>query len=334
MQVHRDTVARLVSFPAKEPSGRERLVVVAGYTFQIDPRGLPQVLPDGPDVPLVDSYYGKEGVSSIRMPSQLFDEKPGTDVVLVGHAQPPRGGGSHVDVSLRMGPVSKTVRAHGLRVWQRGAFGGLRPGPARPLREPLPLSYDLAWGGLDLSDPARPKGDARNTCGRGVARDLAALVDQPAAQLEYPDRPVGQGSETPASFGPIHRHWEPRSRFAGTYDQVWMETKMPLLPDDFDARFHICVPEDQWSVSPLRGDEPVEVRGATPEGVWRFQLPRLAPAFASHGAHGRAEHRTHLDGVVIDADAYRVHLFFRAAIPLPRKHQLLESVRVYEKRVL
>jgi hypothetical protein len=126
----------------------------------------------------------------------------------------------------------------------------------------------------------------------------------------------------------------PRASFAGTYDSAWMQTKMPLLPNDFDPRFHVTVPHDQWSETPLRGDEPVEVLGATPEGAWRFRLPRIHPGFSSFVDWRRTEHRTHLDTILIDADARSVELTWRAPVPFPRKHQMLQRVTVFEKTVV
>ncbi|MGK3964029.1 DUF2169 domain-containing protein [Sorangium sp. So ce118] len=336
MRVQSSSRGSFVAVPIKDKTGREHLVVILTYTFAVDPFGRVELISPGPAPALVDEYNGADAaISSIRKPSLLFDHKPGTDVILIGHAHPPlRGNATHVDVSLRVGPVAKTVRAHGLRVWKAAAFGGISPGPARPLREPVPLVYELAWGGSDYSDPERPLGEPRNTVGRGVARDPRSLIEQPAAQLEDPAHPIQGGQNVPSCFGAIHRHWQPRASYAGTYDQAWMDTKMPLLPDDFDPRFHVAVPHDQWSPRPLRGDEPFEVLGATPEGTWRFALPRIAPGFSSLCRGLRGEHRTHLDTILIDADAGRVELTWRAAIPLPRKHEMLESAVVIEKRVI
>jgi len=319
--------------PVKDKDGRSLLAVILKYTFQVDARGRVELIDDAPPPPLVDEYHGSDPAScSIRRPAQLFDYKPGTDVILVGHAHPPAGKAvKHVDVVMTVGPITKTVRAHGLRAWQQALRGGLTPGPARPMREPVPLLYELAWGGHDFSDPAHLISEPRNLLGRGVARNPRALVGEPAAQLEYPDNPIGHGDNIPACFGAIHRHWEPRARYAGTYDQAWQDDKMPLLPDDFDPRFHVAVPPNQWSPTPLRGDEPFEIQGATPEGLWRFQLPRISPGFSSFVGSKRAEHRTHLDCIFIDADAGRVELYWRAAILLPRKYQMLEAVTIFEK---
>jgi hypothetical protein len=323
--------------PTQDKEGREFLAVILKYSFFVDALGHATLLDEEQraDIDLVDTYNGEDPAkASIRRPSQLFESKPGTDVVLLGHAHAPRGNeATYVDVSLRIGSVQKTVRAHGFRVWQRGTLGGLAAGPARPIREPVPLIYELAWGGQDFSDPEKPVGEPRNYAGRGVAREPAALVGLAAAQLEYPASKAGNGA-VPAGFGPIHRHWQPRVSFAGTYDSIWQETRMPLLPGDFDTRFHVCVPEDQWCPVPLRGDEPVEVLGATPEGAWRFRLPRLAPGFSSVTLGQRAEHRTHLDTVLIDADTRRVELTWRAAVPLPRKWEMLERVLVFEKELV
>lgn len=325
--------SRHLAVPMKDKDGRENLVVILKYTFAVAPDGRVEVVTDDAQPYTVDESNGADPArSSIRKPSDLADHKPGTDVILVGHAHPPpRGEVTHVDVSMRVGPLQKIVRAHGLRVWTWGSFGGLAPGPARSIREPVPLIYELAWGGLDLSDPEQPVGEPCNTMGRGVAREPRSQVGEPAAQLEDPRRPIGRRDNTPMSFGAIHRHWLPRAAFAGTYDQVWMETKMPLLPDDFDQRFHVSVPEDQWSPAPLRSDEPVEITGATPEGSWRFQLPRVTPGFSSFVGTKRTEHRTHLDTFLIDADRRQVELTWRAIVPLPRKYEMLESVRIFKK---
>lgn len=325
-----------LAHPIKDKTGRERLIVILKYTFRVDALGRVEIDEEsGADPHTADVHDGDPATTSIRKPSDVVDEKPGTDVLLVGHAHAPRGrNASSVDVSLRVGAIQKTLRVHGLRVWQWGTFGGLSPGPARPIVEPVPLVWELAWGGLDVSDPAGPAGEPRNTLGRGVARDPKKLVGQPGAQIEYPDKPIGKGSNVPAGFGALCRHWEPRAAFAGTYDERWEENKMPLPPDDFDPRFNVTAPPDQWCSAPLRGDEPIEVRGATPEGIWRFQLPRLAPGFSAVIFGKRTEHRTHLDTVLIDADAMAVELTYRAAIPMPRKYDMIESVMVFEKDVL
>lgn len=328
MNVINRTDGKHLALPMKDRDGASRLVVIVKYTYRATPRGKIERDDDGAAPRAVDVPNGRDlATSSVRLPSDVFDVKPGTDVVLVGDAHP-RPGSAYSDVTLRVGPIAKTVRAHGLRVWRRGMLGGIVPGPAMPLRAPVPLVYELAWGGLDASTPDKPLGEPRNYVGRGIARDPKVLVDQPAAQLELPSRPIGERGNVPASFGAIHRHWQPRASFAGTYDERWAEARMPLLPADFDPRFHVCVPHDQWSPSPLSPSEPIEVSGATEDGLWLVRLPDEAPRFSSVIGGARRAHATHLDTVLVDARDRRVELTWRASIPAPPKLELIDEVRV------
>lgn len=325
------------AIPMQDKNARFQLVVMIKYTFEIGEDGgvLPAEKPA--EIDLVDTYAGEDAaLASILRPSQLFDTKPGTDVILLGHAQPPAGArASSVDVRLRVGDaIDKTVRAHGLRVWQRGGRYGIRPGPALPMREPVPLIYELAWGGMDLDDPADPVGEPRNYVGRGISRNPKSLVDTPAAQLEDPRQPIDGSTNVPAAFNPIHRHWLPRRNYAGTYDERWVDDRLPLLPEDFDTMFHVSVPSDQWSQVPLRSDVPVEVYGVSKTGVWRFSLPRISPGISSFVGWRREEHRTHLDTMLIDADNGQVELTWRAAIRLPAKLEQLDKVHIFEKSVV
>ena len=133
-----------LAVPVKDKNGRDQLVVIVKYTYRVDAHGRVERDDDGPEPRAVDEPNGEDpATSSIKRPSDLFDSKPGTDVLMVGEAQP-RGGASQVDVTLRMGPIAKTVRAHGLRVWQKGVFrisGAVSPSLAAPTGPPK-----VAWG--------------------------------------------------------------------------------------------------------------------------------------------------------------------------------------------
>ena len=325
MNIANRTPGKILAFPTKDKDGRALLAVVVKYTYRGRPGGRIERVDDGADPYPIDVPNDLGG--SIKIPSDMFEYKPGTDVVVVAEAHP-RPGTTYTDVTVAVGRIEKTIRAHGLRVWQRGMFGGLTPGPALPLRAPLPIVYELAWGGEDTTNPEKPLGEPRNLVGRGVTRDIGRLVGEPAAQLELASKPLGERGNIPASFGPIHRHWAPRASYAGTYDKVWTETRMPLLPLDFNARFNVCVPPDQWSEVPLLGDEPIELTGATEDHYWRADLPRESLAFTSRAFGERREHPTHLDTILIDARTRTIELTWRAAIPIPGKLERLDEVRV------
>lgn len=310
------------ALPMTDGRGAEVAVVIAKMSYAVDAAGR-AVVASAP-IRLHAVWAGR----SVRWPSDVAVEKPGTDVLLLGTAYPPAHRAvTEMYVRLRVGPVDKAVRVHGRRVYQRHGALGVAPGPAAPLA-PTPLVYDRAYGGVDHSDHAAPLVDRRNPAGVGVARDPLRLVGTPAPEIEDPLAPLTSAQPAPAGFGPIAPDWEPRVRLAGTYDERWRRERAPVPPLDWDPRHGCSAPEGQWCEAPLVGDEPVEVVGATPEGRWQFQLPRYAPLFGVTVRGKLAALPTHLDTVLIDADAGTVELSWRASFPVPRKAELIEKIHV------
>jgi hypothetical protein len=247
--------------------------------------------------------------------------KPGTDVLLLGTAHPPAGREvTQVDVTLRVAaagaPIERTLRVHGPRVFFRGQLG-IAAGPAARL-SPTPLQWDRTWGGYV---PDTGACDWRNPAGLGLARDPGSLLGSAAPVIEDPS-----DARAPACFAPVASWWSPRRELAGNHDDAWRRERAPVRPVDFDVRHYSCAPKGQWRNDPLTGDEPVEVLGATPEGAWRFELPRYAPRFCV--AEQPSELDTHLDTMLIDADARTVELSWRAWVRAPRKLERLGGIEV------
>jgi hypothetical protein len=321
----------VAALPLDDPAGRAMLVVIAKITYAVAADGtvtLPaaQAMPRACDVPTTTS-----SLASLRHPHDLYDFKPGTDVMLLGTARPPDARATSMDVSLRVAgdgnALEKVVRVYGQRVYYRGALGGAVPGPAASLA-PTPLVYENAYGGVLRRDGKPPELEWRNPAGIGFATDDATLVGREAPRLEDPARPLDSRRPAPAAFGPIASSWSPRREFAGTYDDDWARRRAPVPPEDFDRRYHSAASEGLWSETPLEADVWVEAVGVRAEGPWRFQLPRYAPRFASLVGGEAGEHVGHLDTYCIDADAGTVELGWRVAIPLPRKTERLQHVEV------
>jgi hypothetical protein len=97
-------------------------------------------------------------------------------------------------------------------------------------------------------DPAKHRWYLPNHAGLGCYETTAAkaLTDKPLPNTEETGHPIRKpnGSYKPMAFGPLGRSWRPRVQWAGTYDQKWLDTKHPLLPDDFDERYFQCAPEE------------------------------------------------------------------------------------------
>lgn len=76
----------------------------------------------------------------------------------------------------------------------------------------------------------------------------------------------------PAGFGFLGQSWQPRLAKAGTYDQRWLDTRHPRLPEDFDFSHWNGAPEDQQIPYPAPGLR-FELKGVHPQGDLIGQLP-------------------------------------------------------------
>ncbi len=317
--------------------GAETWIVVVKGTFDIAPDGSTHLADVQQPVCTVPQYFGEPGASSLRQDTDLFRVKPTTDVLVIGHARAPHGGlVERLDVTLKLDSFEKTLRVVGDRSWTRG-FAGLRLGAAKPF-DAMPLVYERAFGGFDAttatSDGVRP-GDDRNPVGTGFALDSDRLAGRAAPNVLYPQDAVSfvaDSRPSPAGFGPIASHWLPRRAWGGTYDETWVKSRKPLVPDDFDERFHLCAPTDQRPPKYLEGGEFIELRNMTLDGLLRFRLPRVTFGFETHFARGEPVlHRQVLHSVIIEPDVPRVALVWQTALACHHRVLQLERTEVVEK---
>jgi len=331
------TQATVELVPHVAPSGLQVIVVIVKQRFEIRPRRHMLGRVSGAKAMLIDQPWDpdKPETSSTKLPSDLCIRKPSTDVILVAHAMAAdRAKVRQLDVTMKVGPIEKTLRVFGTRVWFK-ALTGLMLTPPEPF-EAVPLRWELAFGGYDVADPRKPLEEPRNPVGRGMAADPDSLVHQPGPSIEDPRSLITshRSRPPPAGVGPIGRHWAPRRQYAGTYDERWMKERVPLPPADFDERFNQVAPPDQITPSYLRGGEPVLLANVSPDGPMKFILPRLAFGVATRVDGALTDHHPALDTVLLMPSDRTVDLVWRAAVPVPRPARRLEEIRVYEKRVL
>jgi hypothetical protein len=216
-----------------------------------------------------------------------------------------------MDVSLRVGSISKRVRVFGDRVWRLG-MSMSRPEPF----DTMPLVWERAYGGVDESRE-KVRAEPRNPVGQGFhPPDDEEETEFWLPNLEDPSQLISsrRHSPEPACFAPIAPHWEPRASHAGTYDERWQQERAPYLPDDFDPRFFQIAPSDQIAAGHLEGGETVEVQGATPGGVLRFRLP-MVDLGITYVVDGVEQPRPAvLDTVILEPDQERVQLVWRTVL--------------------
>ncbi len=179
---------------ALDVSGREHLVVVAKATWRIpEPGQRPRPLPPEPLV-MSDLFYGEPGESALRYGSDFARFKPRCDVIFDACAHAPDGQPvKQMDVSVQVGSMTKTLRVHGPRRWQR-TLGLTQLSEPEPFTR-MPLHYGLAYGGTRWygeGDEKLCEALLANPAGLGYAgrKTVAQMDGEPAPCLEDPKRPV------------------------------------------------------------------------------------------------------------------------------------------------
>ena len=320
--------------PQLDLDGSVVTVVIIKERFAVDRRNRVRRLGDAKLRP-TDVPWDDEMPQSLKYASDVCIRKPSTDVLVAGAAVA-RGGepARTLDALVKVGPVEKVLRVHGLRVWYKALFGlALSPPEAF---DAVPLRWDLAFGGADFEEGEKPLEEPRNPVGRGLARDPKKLLHQPGPQIEDPRAPIGDPKARPAPTGvaPIGRHFEPRRRYLGTTDEAWQKERLPLLPADFDDRFNHAAHPDLVTPQHLRGGELVQVHNMCAGGPLQFELPRLRFYVGARRLRQTVEHRPVLDTVLLEPNARELELTWRAAVRMPARAFELIEIQVHEKKVL
>jgi hypothetical protein len=320
-----------------EPSGRELLVVVIKGTFVLPRPGEPVRLHDE-QLPLImaDTFTGAPGFSAPVYEVDFAPRKHACDVLLVGSAHAPEGRQvTRLRVGLRVGPMEKAFDVVGNRVWQAG-LTGIKASAPLPFTK-MPISYDAAFGGADRHSEDEVEHDAYlpNPVGRGWQKHLKnAWVDgKPLPNTEELGKAVRFPSDKckPMAFGPLGRGWPQRARYAGTYDQHWLDDVFPFLPQDFDERYYQAAPEDQQVPLP-KGPMEVVLSGFTADGIRQFVLPHFeAPVYVFPKRGDREDHIATLDTIVFEPDLGRFTMSWRVARPLKKSMHEMAQVLVGKK---
>jgi hypothetical protein len=135
-------------------------------------------------------------------------------------------------------------------------------------------------------------------------------------------------------FGPVRRDQDPRKSFAGTYDQSWIENRMPLLPVDFDPRHNQTAPPAQTATPHLAGDESWSLDNLYEDDVViRGRLPGQAIVVSGSVLYDYFTEIAVLDTVTIWSDRLQLTLVWRLVIRPRQKIEELGPVTIFLARL-
>lgn len=309
-------------------NGRDLLVVIIKGTFTFEKTAGLKLADIQMPITKADEFYGEPNETSVRFESDIAPMKQGTDVIIIGHAYSKRKNASQVDVSLKVGSLEFTMRVFGDRHWRTVLFTPI-PSAPEPF-EKIPLTYDRAFGGKDLSfpDPKHHEQEIRNPLGRGFRAKksimkndevlLPNLEDPMALITNIDDRPQ------PVGCGFIGRNWEPRLSYLGTYDKNWMTNRLPLLPHDFDERYFNGAHPRLVSSDFLKGNEPIAMESLSQRGPLKFSLPNVQPKATVHMREHSAALTVLCDTLTIEPDEDRLTMVWRGNLDI---HDQIDQVR-------
>lgn len=332
--LHNSTPFVADRFFTRDKHGAEVWVVVVKGSFEVRPDGSLISARQQEPVHHSPQFIGDPARSSLYRDTDLLPPRPFTDVIVLGHAYAPAGHPcAQVDVGVRVGSLDKRLRVWGDRVWRRGLTGLTLSEPE--LFERIPLVYERAFGGFD-PDGATDAHEPQNPAGIGFAASPVRLLGTPAPNIEDPAHPIRDPRDRPppVGFGPIPSHWQPRARRAGTYDTQWEQDRMPLVPVDFEDRHYQCAPDDQQIEGGIQGGEAVELHNLTPDGIWRFTLPRIPLIFSTRISGQAQRHNASIQTVIIEPDRGRVVLVWASAVPCHQTLYTLEGTWVRQEGAL
>jgi hypothetical protein len=308
-----------------DSNGVDTLFVVVKATVLLTPKIA--LAPKQVPPTLADEYYEDPSTSSLRAASELHLGKPGTDILVIGHARAPGGDATGgVLVSVAVAERQKRVLVMGDRTWLKDGT----PSDPAPFFG-MPLVWERAFGGTDPT-PDSLLAEERNPIGVGFVgrQPKDAMIGQPVPNLEDPDAPLRQLGDMPAPscFAPIAASWLPRRAFAGTYDERWQRQRAPYLPEDFDPRFFHCAAAELAFDRHLEGGEPVEVSGMSERGPLRFTVPTVRAAIEVTVGGKQEEPQPALETLSIQPDQNRATLTWRASVPCDRQALKVEKILI------
>jgi len=319
--------------------GRDVLLVLVKSCYDIADDGRLSLSKKQAPICFEGKYVGEPGLSSLTIAPEANFDKLATDVVLVGHAYAPNGEPvSQFDVGLQVATLRQHICVLGDRVWQKrvtakGLVTWVMTQP-QPVTK-MPLIYEKAFGGQDLT-PADKKHQAcepRNLLGTGLIAKHSQLDEVALPNLEDPNQLIQSPSDRPQPMGMgfVSPDCQPRLGYSGTYDKHWEQTRLPMLPLDFDRKFFNAAHPALIAPGFLNGHEVIHLTNACPSGKLSLQMPGDRPAISIQFRYEESKRLdVKLDTVLVNTDDMTLTLLWRATEDVFNRIYEMEEIMVEE----
>lgn len=303
----------------RDSNGAEVWIVAVKATWDIQPDGTTMLSSN--QLPINCGPVMHPERDELLYDTDLGPEKQSTDIILNGHAWAPAGKlVTSLAVGCKIGSLCRLAYVYGDRLRNAKTYND-------PLAfDKIPLSYSrMAAGSKVVDGYFNPP---------GIATELNEKPEY-LPNIEF----IG-GGDNEIGFGPLARHWPARLRYAGTYDQHWLDTRSPLLPEDLDPRFWQTAPASQYSLGQLNGGEVVTLANMTPPAfsdsrILSFAIPKISLGLKTRFLDGSSQtHRARLHTVIIEPDFPRVSVVWHSALPCHRLVNQLDTTFITEKKRL
>lgn len=226
---------------------------------------------DGEFLPEAEVWNAAASVLAAGLVLEEGFAKPGREFFVSGSAFPPPSGtnlgaavrkAEAVNVTARVGGLSRSLRVTGDRHWQGG--------PTAPeVFSSLPVDWAHAWGGPGSED---------NPLGKGLVPDPKNGLTPLANVVDPEFVPSGAGAPpAPASFLPLGA-WPARNRVTATDDQAFLASGARGFPDDFHWSWFMTAHPKQRGSGEFAPSEEFAVTGMHPSQIETGgRLPTVRP---------------------------------------------------------
>lgn len=187
----------------RDKHGAHHWIVAVKASFHVDPGGQLSLADEQLPPLFAPEYHGDDGRSSVRYDADLGPLKPATDVWVNGHACAPHlKPVAELPISLRFAAVEKTLLVRGDNLLTAGIAGPKTTRPRPFVR--MPITYERAYGGTDLSapDPTRHRIYFKNPVGVGFNTSRAGGDDLPGPNVVYPGQDIAAAGPPASARSP------------------------------------------------------------------------------------------------------------------------------------